>query len=140
MDTTSAPTQDDAITFLSVGSDGDVQTQASRGPHPPKKRRAYVSLKKHDSLAAPSSSATVPVPSNMNMRPSSSFRMDLDALTYYPARESSFRGVEEKDLEEPKKAPVKFARKKRVALTEKSMRTAIRKIAKQRRRRLRTMF
>lgn len=142
MDKTAIPTDGPATSCSILGSDDGVPSHvSSSGLRPPKKRRTYLSLGKPDALPRPSVSATAePVSGNTTASPSPSTGINLDSLTYYPARESTFEGIDEEASKQPSKALAGARSERSVLSSGKSMRAAVRHIAKQRRRRLRTRF
>lgn len=125
--------KDPTASSCSFGSDDGVAVYQSSGVRPPKKRRFYLPPKKPEITESPpvlpSTADDAQLPSPLDI--------DLDALTYYPAYESAFEGTHN---ESTQSTFVPVPAEPSVVRSEKSMKTAIRQIAKQRRRIPRALF
>lgn len=132
------PGEDPGWSCSSFGSDDIAPIHPSSSFRPPKKRRFYLLPNDCEPPACSTAEApSVPACAADHATSAPAVRIDLDALTYYPPRDSTFEGGADEHLELPL---VVLTSKRPASRSERSIRTAIRLIAKQRRKRLSTLF
>lgn len=120
-----------------MGSDNSERAYSSSSLHPPKKRRSYHSLPETEQLNSSNGPVDISGPTSDK---EDVVKIDLAALTYYPACESTFDAPNEECLEEIKDGGGELDMKRPVRRSEMALQAAIRQIAKQRRKKLRNLF
>lgn len=129
--------EDAGTSCSSFGSEDVAARYASCIVRPPKKRHFHIPSRKAELPDCSMANLSVPAALPDNAKAPPCVQIDLDALTYYPAYESSFDGPSNAQM---KPAPLALSGERTVMHSEMSMRVAIRQIAKRRKRRLQALF